>query len=157
MAHPHNKTHAKTFQQRQTERRLREEREDKDRAVVEDMASRFSCSDGVALDFAGQCEERLVDLDFDLICSKLALDFWADPPDAAHPVVDLLRELESERQRHRDALTQLRQRLLELTKNAAAHHHLPVPIERYQEQVRDRLFPDLKLRPVQNPAVSGEH
>ena len=152
MARP-NKTTPKTFQQRQTEQRLSD---DKDRAVVEDMASRFSCSSGVAKDFAGQCEERLVDLDFDLLCSEIALGFWADPPAAALPVVDALRELEAERRRHRAALSQLREHLLELTKGAAAHHHLSLPISHYQGLVRDRLFPDLKLRPVQNPAASGE-
>jgi len=154
MAHRQNKTAPKTFQQRQTEQRLRD---DKNRAVVEDMASRFSCSSGVAKDFAGQCEERLVDLDFDLLCSELALGFWAAPPAAALPVVDALRELEAERRRHRAALAQLREHLLELTKGAAAHHHLSLPISHYQELIRDRLFPDLKLRPVQNPAASGEH
>jgi len=33
MAHRHNKTQAKTFQQRQTEQRLRKDREDKDRGL----------------------------------------------------------------------------------------------------------------------------
>jgi hypothetical protein len=153
MARHQNKTTPKTFQQRQTEQRLSD---DKDRAVVEDIASR-SCSSGVANDFAGQCEERITGLDFDLICSELALGFWADPPDAARPVVDVLRELEVERRRHLAALTQLRERLLALTKGDTAHHHLSLPIAHYQGLVRDRLFPDLKLRPVQNSAASGEH
>ncbi len=143
----------KTFQQRQTEQRLRD---DKDRVIVEDMASRFSCSSGVAKDFAGQCEERLVDLDFDLLSSELALGFWADPPPAALPVVDALRELEAERRRYRPPC-QLRERLLELTRGPAAHQHLTLPISHYQELIRDRLFPGLQLRPVQNPAVSDEH
>ena len=153
MARRQNKTTPKTFQQRQTEKRLAD---DKDRAVVEDMASKFSCSHSVAHDFAGQCEERIADLDFDLICSKLALDFWADPPEAARPVVDALRELEAERRRHMATLGQLRERLLELTNDNAVHEHLSLPITHYQEQVRDRLFPDLKLRPVTNPAASIE-
>jgi hypothetical protein len=71
-------------------------------------------------------------------------------------VVDVLRELEAERRRHTAALSQLRKRLLELTKGAAAHHYLSLPISHYQGLVRDRLFPDLQLRPVQNPADSGE-
>ncbi|MBC7973930.1 MAG: hypothetical protein H7138_03020 [Myxococcales bacterium] len=116
--------HTKTLQQRQTEQRLSD---DKDRAVVEEMASRFSCSTGVANDFASQCETRIEDLDFDLICSDLALGFWSDPPEAARPVVEVLRELEAERRRHLAALTQLRERLLELTKGAPAHHHLTLP------------------------------
>jgi hypothetical protein len=139
MARGKNKAPTKTFQQRQTERR---EAEKRDRAIVEDMAAKYTCSNSIAHDFAGQCEERLEDLDFDLLCSKMALDFWADPPEAATPVVDLLRELETERRRYRDALTSLRERLRELTKSEPAHHHLPLPIEHYQQQVRERLFGD---------------
>lgn len=133
-------SHAKTFQQRQTERHHRPA--EQDRAIVEDMASKFSCSNGVARDFAGQCEERLVDLDFDLLCSQLALDFWSSPPERARSVVDVLRELADERQRHRDALAQLRERLLDFTRSEATHHHLDLPIEHYRQQVRQALFPD---------------
>lgn len=95
-------------------------------------------------------------LDFDLLCSELALVFWADPPAAALPVVDALRELEAERRRYRAVLSQLRKRLLELTRGPVAHQHLSLPISHYQGLIRDRLFPGLKLRPVQNPAASGE-
>jgi len=139
MARRTNKPAPKTFQQRQTERRLAEERE---RSIVEDMASKYTCSNGVARDFAGQCEERLDDLDFDLLCSKLALDFWADPSNQAHPVVDLLREVEAERRRYHAALTKLRERLLDHTKSEQAHHHLGLPIEHYRQQVRERIFSD---------------
>jgi len=135
------KSDAPTFQQRQTERRQADAR---DRAIVEDMASKYTCSNSIAHDFVGQCDERLEDLEFDLLCSKLALDFWADPPAAARPVVDVLRELEAERRRHADALTALSDRLRDLTREPA-HHHLDLPIEHYQRQVRDQLFPDLEL------------
>jgi hypothetical protein len=150
MARQQTKTPAKTFQQRQTERHLEDAQ---DRAIVENMAKNYTCTNSIAHDFAGQCEERLVDLDFDLLCSKLALDFWADPPEAARPVVDVLRDLEAERQRYLAALNQLRERLLELTRTNAVHEHLPLPIEQYQQRVRDRLFPNLTLRPVQDPAA----
>lgn len=153
MARGHNKT-TKTFQQRQTERHLEDA---KDRAIIEDMAKKYTCTNSIARDFASQCHERITDVDFDLLCSRLALDFWADPSEAAQPVVDVLRDLEAERQRYLAALTQLRDRLVELTRTNAFHEHLPLPIEHYQAQVRDRLFPDLKLRPVQNLAASGDH
>jgi hypothetical protein len=156
MAHRHSKTPSKTFQQRQTERHQRDLEQAKDRAIVEEMASKYSCSNGVALDFAGQCEERLVDVDFDLLCSDLALGFWADPPEPARPVVDLLRELAAERRRYHGAITEIRTRLLALTKGDPVHHHLPQPIEHYEAKVRDRLFPKLELRPVQNRAASGD-
>lgn len=153
MARGHNKT-TKTFQQRQTERHLDDA---KDRAIVEDMAKKYTCTNSIARDFASQCHERITDVDFDLLCSRLALDFWADPPEAAQPVVGVLRDLEAERQRYLVALTQLRDRLVELTRTNAFHEHLPLPIEHYQALVRDRLFPDLKLRPVQNHAASRDH
>jgi len=133
------KHQAKTFQQRQAEKQQAAAR---DREIVEDMASKYSCSNGVAHDFAGQCEERIDDLDFDLLCSELALDFWAAPPAAAQPVIDLLRELADERQRHQAALTALRERLLETTRSEAVHLHLELPIDHYRQQVRERLFPD---------------
>jgi hypothetical protein len=51
------------------------------------------------------------------------------------------------------SLSQLRERLLELTMGATAHQHLGLPISHYQGLVRDRIFPDRKLRPVQNSAL----
>lgn len=140
MSRRKNKAHIKTFQQRQTERRQQEMNQEQ--ATIEDMAAKFSCSNGVARDFAGQCEERLVELDFDLLCSTLALDFWASPPGRARPVVDALRELADERRRHRDALARLRERLRDFTRSEATHQHLELPIEHYRQQVRQALFPD---------------
>jgi hypothetical protein len=46
--------------------------------------------------------------------------------------------------------------LLALTKSDVVHQHLPLSIEHYQGQVRDRLFPDLMLRPVQTLAASSD-
>ncbi len=132
------KTQPRTFQQRQTARQRQQEQ---DRAVVEDMASKYTCSNGVARDFLGQCELRIDDLDFDLRCSQLALDFWVDPPEPARPVIDALRDLDAERRRHVEALAQLRERFLDLTKSEA-HQHLDLPIEHYQQLVRQWLFAD---------------
>jgi hypothetical protein len=85
---------------------------------------------------------RLDDLDFDLLCSQVALDFWAAAPPAAQPVVDLLQELADERRRHQLALRALRTRLIETTKGDAVHQHLELPSEHYRRQIRDRIFPD---------------
>lgn len=154
MARRHPKTHAKTFQQRQTERH---QADAQDRAIVEDMAKNYTCTNALAHNFASQCHERITDVDFDILCSQLALDFWADPPEAAQPVVDVLRELAAERRRYHTALTQLQQRLLAFTQTNIIHEHLPLPIEHYQQLVRDRLFPDLPLPPTQKLAASGQH
>jgi hypothetical protein len=142
MARGKKKAPTKTFQQRQSERH---QRDLGDRAVVEDMASKFTCSYAIARDFADQCDERIADLDFDLTCSKLALEFWAEPPEPARPVVDVLIELAGERQRHFDALTRIAERLRELTKGEVTHHHLALPDMHYQQKIRDQLFPDLEL------------
>lgn len=139
MAHQHTKSNGKTFQQRQSERARAAAR---DRELVEDMASAYACSNAIARDFAEQCELRIGDLRFDLLCSQLALDFWATPPAAAQPVVELLRELADERRRHQEALTNLRERLIETTRTNTVHHHLELPIDNYRQQIRDRLFPD---------------
>ena len=152
MSRRRNKSHGKTFQQRQSERLKRDA---SDRAVVENMAGAFTCSTGVARDFAGQCEERLVDLDFDLLCSDLALRFWASSPSADHPVVELLHELANERRRHRAAVADIRARLVEHA-GKDEHHHLSLPVEHYRQQIGEQLFPDLYPRPVQNSADSGD-
>lgn len=139
MARRGAKHQGKTFQQRQTEKQAAAAQ---DRAIVEDMAAKYTCSNAIAHDFAGQCEDRIDDLDFDLLCSQLALDFWASPPAAAQTVVDLLRELADERRRHQAALARLRERLLGTTGSEVVHLHLELPIDHYRQQVRDRIFPD---------------
>ena len=140
MARRHPKTHAKTFQQRQTERHLADAQ---DRAIVEDMAKNYTCTNSIARDFASQCHERITDVDFDIVCSQLALDFWADPPEAARPVVDVLRELAAERRRYLAALTQLHDRLLAYNTTDPIHEHLPRPIEHYQERSVTRRLEEL--------------
>jgi hypothetical protein len=139
MASTRNKSQGKTFQQRQSERAQAAAR---DRELVETMASAYSCSNGIARDFAEQCDLRIDDLDFDLLCSQVALDFWAAAPAAAQPVVDLLQELADERRRHQLALANLRTRLMETTKSEAVHQHLELPSDHYRQQIRDRIFPD---------------
>jgi hypothetical protein len=150
------KPHAKTFQQRQTERQLADEAED--RAIVEDMATKYTCSNAVARDFVRQCDLRIDDLDFDLVCNTMALEFWALPPATVQPVVDLLRELADERRRHQAALISLRDRLLDTTTRGDVHHHLDLPIEHYRRVVRERILlaEADDPRPVQISAVSGD-
>lgn len=149
------KQQGKTFQQRQTERKLRAQHNKQELdTIVEDMAAIFACSLEAARDFADQCNNRLDDLDYDLACGRTALDFWADAPSHAAPLVEALRELVAERERHAAVLVELRQRLRELTRNDAVHHHLVLPAEHYQNQIRIRLFPESGPRPVQNCAVS---
>lgn len=155
MAKRPKKHQGKTFQQRQTERRLLDDAED--RALVEDMAAKYTCSNSVARDFVDQCDLRLAGVGFDLVCSTMALDFWASPPPAVQHLVDLLRELAEERQRHQAALISLRDRLLDITRRRDVHHHLALPIEHYRHIVRQRvLLEEPDPRPVQISAVSAD-
>jgi hypothetical protein len=64
-----------------TDKRAKERRKEKQlaedvAAAVEDTASRFTCTTGVAQDFADQCEQRFEDIEFDLACTRLALEMW---------------------------------------------------------------------------------
>lgn len=140
------------------EREARRQRRDQDQLaeMVADIASKYSCSTEIARDFAEQCENRIDDLDFDLACSNLALDFWAGSYDRAQPVIDVLRALAVERRRHADAIADLHRRLVELTKVEAVHQHLELPASHYETEVRRRLFPEPAPRPVQNYATSGD-
>ena len=104
---------AKTFQQRQSERKQREDQETTE--LVEEMASRYSCSVGIGHDFVEQCTLRLDDLEFDLACNQLALDFWSSPPEPAQPTIQLLYEIAAVRRRHANALTSIRERLNQLS------------------------------------------
>jgi hypothetical protein len=128
-------------QERREQRRVEEDVA----ATVVDVASRFTCSTGVAQDFADQCEQRIEDLDFDLTCNRLALEMWEPiASDAARPVVALLHEIAAERDRHRQALVELQIRLDEYAQQEI-HEHLE-PVDKYQELVFRRLFePDEQL------------
>jgi hypothetical protein len=125
----------------------RKQREDEDLAkTIEDIAAHFTCMIEVARDFAGQCEASMGDLDFDLACTELALEFWAGRPGLPEHVLALLTELAAERRRHRDATAALAARLTAFADEAdlteAGHVHLE-PIEAYRARVRQRLYPDL--------------
>ena len=112
----------------------------------------FFCSNMLARDFVDQCDTRLHDLDFDLRCSSLALGVWASSPEHTRPVLDALRELADERQRHRDTLVRLRERLFALSNREALHHHLDIPIGELRQQVRRTLFPDASGPESDRPA-----
>ena len=86
------------------------------------------------------------DLDFDLSCSELAVEFWAGRPGHPEQVLGLLTELAAERRRHRDATAALAARLAAFADEAhltEADHVHREPIEAYRARVRQRLYPDL--------------
>jgi hypothetical protein len=81
----------------------------------------------------------------------------ARAPSHAAPLVDALRELAAEHERHAAAIADLHHRMVELTNNEEIHHHLDQPPGHYQNQLRLRLFTAPEHRPVQNHALSADH
>jgi len=109
-------------------------------AVVQDTAGRFTCAAATADDFAYQCTHALEELEPDLIVHRLALEIWREHPDRAPALLEALEELLTERMRYREMLERFDQRLQALADDPAFHIHLE-PLEKYRALVRTRLFP----------------
>lgn len=107
--------------------------------MVEEMAAKYTCSTEIARDFGNQCDGRLEDVEFDLACSGLALDFWSPSLRRHTRLVALLTNLAIEQGRHAQALTDLRQGFRELAAEAAEHEHLE-PAANYRAMLQRRLF-----------------
>jgi hypothetical protein len=151
------KKEGKSFQQRQAERKQREQQQHQELdEIVEDMAMRYTCSTATARDFADRCSDQLDDLEYELDCSRIAMDFWSDAPAHSARLVDALRELVAEHGRHAAVIADLHRRMLELANDEVAHHHLDQSREHYQDQLRLRLFTAPELRPVQDHAISAD-
>lgn len=152
------KKQGKSFQQRQAERKQREQQDQQELdEIVENMAMTYTCSTGTARDFADRCSDRLDDLEYELDCTRIATDFWSDAPAHTASLVDALRALTIEHQRHAAAIADLHRRLVELANDEAIHHHLDQPPGHYKNQLRLRLFTPPEQRPVQNHALSADH
>jgi hypothetical protein len=122
---------------RQQRHRQRQEQDN----VVLDSAAILTCAAETAADFAGQCADQEEELQLDLSFLNLALQIWGERPDAStQPLLHVLQELLHERQRHMQALATLATQLKRLAEDPSLHIHLD-PIERYQQLVRDQLFP----------------
>jgi hypothetical protein len=94
-------------------------------AAVEQTTSVLTCSNNVIEDLAEQCHD--------------GVEIWSPlGADNAKPVVELLRDVLAERERHQRALIELCQRLDEYVQRDV-HHHLE-PVESYAELVYRRLF-----------------
>jgi hypothetical protein len=109
-------------------------------AVVQDTAGRFTCAAETADDFAYQCTHALEELEPDLIVHRLALEIWREHSDRAPALLEALEELLTERMRYREMLERFDQRLQALADDPAFHIHLE-PLEKYRALVRSRLFP----------------
>ena len=152
------KKQGKSFQQRQAERKQRDRQDQHELdEMVEQLAATYTCSTETARDFADRCGDRLDDVEYQLDCTRVAIDFWSEAPSHAAPLVDALRELAAEHERHAAAIADLHHRMVELTNNEEIHHHLDQPPGHYQNQLRLRLFTAPEHRPVENHALSADH
>jgi hypothetical protein len=152
------KKQGKSFQQRQAERKQRERQDEQEvDEIVENMAATYTCSTETARDFADRCSDRLQDQEYEIDCTRIAIDFWSEAPAHAAPLLDALRELAAEQERHDAAIADLRRRMAELANNEAIHHHLDRSPSHYQNQLRLHLFTAPEQRPVQNHALSADH
>ncbi|HEU4731381.1 MAG TPA: hypothetical protein VFT22_25985 [Kofleriaceae bacterium] len=152
------KKQGKSFQQRQAERKQRERQGEQELdEIVGNMAATYTCSTETARDFADRCSDRLEDQEYEIDCTRTAIDFWSEAAAHAAPLLDALRELAAEQERHDAVIADLQRRMTELANNEAIHHHLDQPPTHYQNQLRLRLFTAPEQRPVQNPAVSADH
>src|SRR5262245_36930271 len=107
------KTQGKSSQQRQAARKQRERQQQQELdAIVEDMAMVYTCSVETSRDFADRCSDQLDDMEYEIDCNKVALDFWSDAPANAAPLVDALRELAAEQERHAAVIADLHRRMI---------------------------------------------
>ena len=108
-------------------------------AVVQDTAARFTCAAETADDFAYQCTHALEEIEPDLVVHRLALEIWREHPDRAPALLEALEQLMTERMRYREMLQRFEKLLEALAENPAFHIHLE-PLEKYRALVRSRLF-----------------
>jgi hypothetical protein len=128
-----------TKAERETRRQQRDEQELT--AMVDEMTGHYTCSVEVAREFAVACEDRQVELEFDLATTGLALELWRGRPGAAERIVDLLDELEAATQRQRDILADLSARFAAVAEEQVEHVHLE-PVADYRAKVLELFSPD---------------
>jgi hypothetical protein len=122
--------------------------------IVQDMAMRYTCATETARDFADRCSDQLDDLEYELDCSRIAIDFWSEAPAHTALLVNALRELAAEYERHAAVVADLHRRMSELANSEAVQHHLEKSPEHYQDELRLRLFTAPELRPAQDRDLS---
>jgi hypothetical protein len=119
--------------QKQQEKRAKTETEE----LIQDTAAVFTCSYELASDFAWQCGDNVEDLESDILFNQIAIKIWRDHSGPMKELPQVLTDLLTEKERHRDALTDLEVRFKALA-DMNHHEHLE-HIETYRQLVRDRL------------------
>ena len=126
-------------EKRRRKQELQERRQDTN--LIMDTAARFTCSTEVAEDFAYQCSRGREDVEYDLLYNRVAHEIWRDRPGPAQQIAEALASFAGERERYVHALQELEKRFSALAQQGPQHEHLE-PVEKYQELIRSRIFPE---------------
>ena len=126
-------------EKRRRKQELQERRQDTN--LILDTAARFTCSTEVAEDFAYQCLRGREDVEYDLLYNRVAHEIWRDRPGPAQQITEALAAFAAEREHYVQALQELERRLSALAQQGPQHEHLE-PVEKYQELIRSRIFPE---------------
>jgi hypothetical protein len=122
--------------ERQKRKEIRAKQESEE--LVELTAQTFTCAHEIAIDFAFQCRDQIIDLDGEIIFNEIALEIWNQQHSpSTTSLVKVMKDLLTERDRYRKKLSELEtqfNQIIELN----LHEHLE-PIDPYIELVRARL------------------
>ena len=91
--------------------------------LITDTLTTFTCATEITHDFLHQCVDELESLDCQIDYNRLAVEMWGDAPGHSADLVSILSDYLALRERHRDALSTLRQRLTTLIATPN-HQHL---------------------------------
>ena len=124
-------------------RRRKQELQDlrQDTNLIMDTAARFTCSTEVAEDFAYQCSRGREDVEYDLLYNRVAHEIWRDRSGPAQQIAEALAAFAAERERYVQTLQELEKRFSALAQQGPKHEHIE-PVEKYQELIRSRIFPE---------------
>jgi hypothetical protein len=123
------------------QRRQARQREQDRLEAITGMTEQLTCLVTLAQEGADDCELQVEDLAFDLITSRLAVEFWGDHP-AAQDVVAMFAELAAENQRHCDVVSALAVRFNAFVHSQAGREHVHLrPSEPYRQRVVEQLYP----------------
>lgn len=132
----------KAAKARVKQRKKKEAHQRIEQDVVEEITTTYSCSTGVAQDFAEQCDRRLDDVLDEIPFTRAGLVLWEGRP-GREQLAAVISDYLAEQQRHAQALSSLLRRFeaLSIARTPEAHEHLE-PIEDYREKVRQTIFAD---------------
>lgn len=121
-------------------RRLRQQRDRDDEALVQDTVGLYACFYEASLTHVDLCKVHLEELETTTLFNRLAQEFWQNRPGHAEALHQALTDLLAEHLHYANAIAKLEARFATLA-DTAVHEHLE-PLEEYRELARRRLYPE---------------